>query len=116
LLRKFTVRIAGEDLMQGEQRIGWDPAQKVIRSWMFESEGGFAEATWQQNGNQWIVVMNGTNSEGQPASATAIFTIIDEEMLTWQYRNLVIGNEIREDIEPVVLMRRPPAPATAANR
>ena len=28
------------------QRIGWDPAAKQIRSWEFDSEGGFGEGTW----------------------------------------------------------------------
>jgi len=115
LLRRFTVRISGEDVMNGVQRIGWDPLQKQIRSWTFDSEGGFVEGTWRQAGNQWIVVSSGTNSEGQSAAGTAIYTIIDPEMITWQYRSLVVGNELREDLEPIVLTRRPPAPATASN-
>ncbi len=114
LLRQFTVRIAGDDVMSGVQRLGWDPVRKQIRSWTFDSQGGFVQGNWKQNNNQWIVVSNGVNSDGETASGTAIYTIIDAEMITWQYRNLVVGNEIREDIEPIVMIRRPPAPETAS--
>lgn len=115
LLRRFTIRIEGSDVMQGVQRIGWDPVQNQIRSWTFDSEGGFVEGAWTQNGDRWIVVSSGVNSEGQTASGTAVYTIIDAEMVTWQFRNLVIGSELREDLEPIVMTRRPPAPATASN-
>lgn len=114
LLRRFTVRISGQDVMNGVQRIGWDPLQKQIRAWTFDSQGGFAEGVWNQNRDQWIVVSSGVNSEGESASATAIYTIIDAEMFTWQYRNLLVGNEFRKDIKPIVMTRRPPSPAAVA--
>ena len=47
ILGQFTVQVAGKPAMTGTQRIGWDPLRKVIRSWVFDSEGGFAEGTWE---------------------------------------------------------------------
>ena len=46
ILSEFKVQIAGHPVMTGTQRIGWDPLTKKIRSWVFDSEGGFGEGTW----------------------------------------------------------------------
>lgn len=44
--------------------IGWDEDRGEIRSWLFTSEGRFAEGSWSQEGNAWTVRMH-----GGPASA-----------------------------------------------
>ena len=48
ILGQFTVQIGGKPAMTGSQRIGWDPLKKTIRSWVFDSEGGFAEGLWSR--------------------------------------------------------------------
>lgn len=110
LLREFTVHIEGRDVMQGVQRIGWDPVRNELRSWMFDSRGGFSEGTWKQSGTQWIVVANGVTADGETANGTAVYNVIDSEMFTWEYRNLVIGNELVDGIAPIMMTRRPPEP------
>lgn len=114
LLREFDIQIEGRRAMNGVQRIGWDPIRKQPRSWVFDSRGGFLEGFWSRNGDQWIVTSSGVTADGETATGTAVYTIIDEEMLTWEYRHLVVGNELREDVEPVVMVRRPPEPAAAS--
>ena len=113
LLKDFTVQVDGETALSGTQRIGWDPLRRQIRSWTFDSDGGFFQGVWTRNGNQWLVSVHGVTSDGEPSSGTAVHTIVDGEMVTWQYRNLVIGREVREDTEPVVMVRRAPSPAEA---
>ena len=54
----------GEAAMQGEQRIGWDPAAKKIKSWVFHSDGGFAEGYWTRQDNRWIIRSSGTARDG----------------------------------------------------
>jgi uncharacterized protein (TIGR02246 family) len=110
LLRQYTVQIGDQPVMKGEQRIGWDPIRKVIRSWAFDSEGGYLAGTWRRSGDRWLVSSDGYNSDGEPTSALAVYTIHDPERITWQYRNVVIGNELQEDIKPIVMARRPPEP------
>ena len=61
ILGQFTVQIAGKPAMTGTQRIGWDPLKKTIRSWVFDSEGGFAEGTWTLDGNKWVVKLTGVH-------------------------------------------------------
>jgi uncharacterized protein (TIGR02246 family) len=109
LLRRFTVKIADKPVMNGVQRIGWDPIRREIRSWVFDSEGGYVEGTWKRNGEQWLVASRGFNAAGEAASGVAVYTIFDAERITWQHRNLVVGNELREDTAPIVMVRRPPA-------
>jgi uncharacterized protein (TIGR02246 family) len=43
LIRSFTVKSQGKPVMTVSQRIGWDPLARQIRSWEFDSEGGFGE-------------------------------------------------------------------------
>ena len=47
--------------------IGWDADRRSIRSWLFSSDGRFAEATWTREGNGWRVRFEG---QGTDASAT----------------------------------------------
>lgn len=114
LLRDFSVRIDGEQSMSGEQRIGWDADDRQIRSWMFDSQGGFVESVWQPEGDQWVVESAGDTSDGDRATGTTIYTVHDSEMVTWQHRDVVIGEETYEDGDPVVLTRRPPEATPSA--
>jgi uncharacterized protein (TIGR02246 family) len=39
--------------------IGFDPDRRAIRSWIFTSEGRFAEASWSRQGHAWTVRIDG---------------------------------------------------------
>ena len=45
--------------------------------------------------------------------ATAVYTVIDNEMITWQYRSLIVGDDVRGDSEAVTMVKRPPQPMQA---
>ena len=62
ILSEFKVQSAGRPEMTGTQRIGWDPLAKTIRSWVFDSEGGFGEGTWTRDGDHWIVKRTGVTA------------------------------------------------------
>ena len=51
IVGEFTMKIEGRPVMSGTQRIGWDPVMKKLRSWAFDSEGGFMEGSWSREGN-----------------------------------------------------------------
>lgn len=97
--------------MSGSQRLGWDPLAKQIRSWVFDSEGGFAEGLWTRDGDQWIIKMRGVTKEGRVASGTNIITKLSDHRLTWQSRDRVVGGERIADTDEVLVVRRPPKPA-----
>ena len=46
LVRTFTASIEGNINLTGMQFVGWDASRKQIRSWVFDSDGGFAQGVW----------------------------------------------------------------------
>ena len=61
--------------------IGWDPDEHRIRSWLFTSDGRFAEAEWSRDGESWHVTIarphHGAASAGFNAApaAESVYTI-----------------------------------------
>jgi len=110
ILSEFKVQVGGRPVMTGTQRIGWDPLAKKIRSWVFDSEGGFGEGIWTRVGNQWIVKMTGVTRDGKIASATNITTHVSKHRMTWQSRDRIVGGEKTPDIEEIPITRKPPPP------
>jgi uncharacterized protein (TIGR02246 family) len=110
ILSEFKVQIGGRPVMTGTQRIGWDPLAKNIRSWVFDSEGGFGEGIWTPEGNQWIVKRTGVTRDGKIASATNIITRVCKDRMTWQQRDRIVGGEKTPDIAEIPITRKPPLP------
>jgi uncharacterized protein (TIGR02246 family) len=115
ILSEFKVQRSGHRLMTGTQRIGWDPLAGQIHSWVFDSEGGFAEGLWTRNGNQWIAKMTGVTREGKAASSTNITTLVNKDRMTWQSRDRVVGGERTPDLEEIPIARKPPSPTLPAS-
>jgi uncharacterized protein (TIGR02246 family) len=110
LLRDFTVKFQGRSLMAVSQRIGWDPVTRRIRSWEFDSEGGFGEGTWSRDGDQWVVKYTGTRPEGATASATNTLTMVRPDLVRWVSTERVLGADFLGGEVSYVLVRVPPAP------
>lgn len=110
ILCDFTANLNGQLAMTGTQRIGWDPLAKTIRSWSFDSEGGFTEGIWSREGNQWIIKTTGVSSDGKAASATNYMTRLHKHRLTWESRDRFIGGEKTADLGPITITRQPPTP------
>lgn len=116
LIRSFRVRIQGKDEMTGTQRIGWDPRLKQIRSWVFDSDGGFSEALWSRDGERWVIKTTGVLKDGRSASATNILTRINRDHAKWASVDRTIGGEVMADTEEITLVRTPPQPHSARSR
>ena len=108
LIREFMVTVAGERVMSGTQRIGWDPVAGKLRAWTFDSEGGFYEGTWHQDGDTWVLTSHGTTPDGESASATNLFTPVNAHTMTWQAVDREIDGARAEDSEVFTLVRRAP--------
>ncbi len=51
--------------------IGWDPEREAIRSWIFSSDGRFAEGMWSKDGGLWTVRVEGRGLDtGREATCT----------------------------------------------
>ena len=108
LRRTFSVVIDGKVDMTGREVVGWDPAAKTIRSWVFDSEGGFAELQWKQNSEnpkRWIKVAKGTLGTGEVVSAIHIMTQVDEDHYTFEAVARESDGEIQPNIDEVNVVR-----------
>lgn len=91
--------------ISGMQIIGWDPAAKQIRSWVFDSDGGFAEGIWTQKGKLWYVKMKGTLPDGRKATSTNVFTMVDENQFDWESINRTVGGSMLPNVDEVTVVR-----------
>lgn len=105
LTGNFSVSIDDRVEMEGVQVIGWDPVAGQIRSWMFDSEGGFGDGVWRRVGDDWIVDSSTTLSDGSQGSATNIYTPVDENTFEWRSVDRVLDDEAQEDIAPIAVHR-----------
>ena len=110
LLSEFNAKVAGRDVMHGTQRIGWDPQARVIRSWVFDSDGGFTEGVYSRDGNQWIIKLAGVTSDGKASSATNVLTRLNKDRASWESRDRTVGGEPTPDTGLLMMVRKPPQP------
>lgn len=110
LLKEFVIQTFDGRTLNGVQRIGWDAGRERIRSWTFDSRGGFTSGDWVRSGSDWIVTLEGVTADGETVTGTAVHTPIDDELVMWHYRNLTIGGRFLGESQPVRLVRRPPPP------
>jgi uncharacterized protein (TIGR02246 family) len=106
LTRSFTVSIEDRIDVAGMQVIGWDAARKQIRSWVFDSEGGFVEGVWKKSGDRWTVTSTATLADGKTGSFTSISRPLDENSFGWQKVNRIADGEILPNIDEVVIVRQ----------
>ncbi len=115
LLRSFTVKQQGKPVMTVSQRIGWDPLAHQVRSWEFDSEGGFGEGRWSRDGERWVVKHTGVRPEGTTASATNVMSRERPDLIRWASTDRVLGAESIPDQDSYVLVRVPPQPRQKTN-
>lgn len=105
LVRSYTV-VVGDSLdMTGIQIIGWDAAVKGIRSWTFDSDGGFAEARWTKQDDRWFINNRGVLADGRKATMVNIIKPLDENRFTWQTVERTAGGELLPNIDSVIVVR-----------
>lgn len=111
LLQEFKLKMNGQDAMNVTQRIGWDPAAKCIRSWVFDTAGGFGESVWTRDDDDdsWLIRAKGTRPDGKTASATNRLTQTGPDGYLWESTDRVVGDEVQEPMH-VKVVRKPPQP------
>jgi hypothetical protein len=106
LVRSFRIVNDNDVSLSGMQVIAWDPANESIRSWTFDSDGGFGEDNWTQSGNRYTIRAKYTLPDGGIASALNVFTYVDENTCTWKSVSREIDGELQPDTDEVVLVRK----------
>jgi len=110
LVRSFDVRVKGKPALTGTQRIGWDPLTKQIKSWVFDSRGGYGEGLWMRSGNQWVIKASGVRPDGRTATATQVLTFVDKDTMRWKSIDRTLGEEVVQEIDEIAMVRKPPEP------
>ncbi len=105
IIRSFKVSVQDRIDMSGLQIIGWDPAAGKIRSWAFDSDGGFAEGTWTKKDDRWVVESNATLPDGKKGSSINIMTVVDANTFRWQATGREVDGTILPNIDEIKVTR-----------
>ena len=107
LLEEFQVIREGSVVLKGTQRIGWDPQAKQIRSWIFDSAGGFGDAVWTPVEDDWVCKFKAVRTDGTSASATRTLTRAARDRIIWSATDRFDDGEALPDLA-VTMVRKPP--------
>ena len=105
IVRSYTVRIDGQLDIQGSEIIGWDPAEKQIRSWVFDNKGAFGEGTWKQEGNRWVVKASSMLPDGRLAAHVRVLTRYSNDTYTIQSVTRELDGNLLPNIEEFTVRR-----------
>ncbi|HEX3314301.1 MAG TPA: hypothetical protein VHR72_05380, partial [Gemmataceae bacterium] len=108
LLQKFTLRLSGQKALSGTQRIGWDPLTKQIKSWIFDSEGGYGESLWNSVDGRWVIRVKGVRLDGKTVTATNTIQQLGKDQVRFQSTDRIVGEDSMPDVTAIAV-RKPPA-------
>ena len=105
MTRSFTVQVRDRIDMAGMQVIGWDPSTKQIRSWVFDSDGGFGQGTWTKKDKRWYIQQTGVLPDGKKSTSVNIITYVDDNTCTLQSVNRTVDGELLPNIDEVKITK-----------
>ncbi len=109
LIQHYVVKTNRGRVLQGTQRIAWDPLKKTIRGWVFDDAGGMMESNWTPILDTWLINSEGTTPEGDRVSVTRLITPLPNGSYQIDSSNQVVGGEPLPDTS-VRVVRQPPTP------
>lgn len=99
LLMHYEITREGQEPMSVRQRVGWDPVNERIRSWVFDSTGGFCEGYWTRDGNKWVVGCTGILPDGGIGGATNVYEFKDNNNFVWRSVDRQVDGQPAADVE-----------------
>jgi uncharacterized protein (TIGR02246 family) len=108
ITRTFKVSDGGDPVLEGWQIIGWDPKEKRIRSWIFDSDGGYGQGTWTRDGNRWLIKETRVAADGTESSAEQTLTYVDPNHCTYESANRTLNGDPQPNIAKVDIDRVQP--------
>jgi uncharacterized protein (TIGR02246 family) len=105
ITRTFKVSDGGDAVLEGWQIIGWDPKEKRIRSWIFDSDGGYGQGTWTRDGNHWLIKETRVAADGTESSAEQTLTYVDPNHCTYESANRTLNGDPQPNIAKVDIDR-----------
>lgn len=105
---KYTVKQGAKVTESGTQMFGKDNADGGIRSWVFQSDGGFGDGLWARDGKKWTVDFAGVTPEGKRLNATVIYIRVDADTFTWQSVQQTVDGQPIADTQPIKVAKQKP--------
>jgi len=66
------------------QFLGWDPTQGAVRTWTFDSRGGFGEGVWERTASVWQGETEAVMPTGQISTAVTFLRMAGPDSFVWQ--------------------------------
>jgi hypothetical protein len=110
LMVNYESNIAGKAGIKSTQRIGWDPLTERVRSWVFDSDGGYGEGHWTRVDKAWIIKSMAVMPDGDTGSATIVIEPTGPDSFMLKGLDRILGDGTQPDFQ-VTIVRKPPKPA-----
>jgi uncharacterized protein (TIGR02246 family) len=105
LTRNVTVKEGDEVKLEGWQIIGWDPLEDRIRSWSFNTEGGWSEGFWVRDGKRWLIREEGVTADGDRTSVDNTISQASADRLTWEAGNRTLNGTPQPSLDKIEIAR-----------
>ncbi len=83
LIQEFSIKHADGTQLSARQRIGWDANSQGLRSWLFDSSGGFGGGFWTRHGNNWQIDCEGVFPDGKVSTSVHLWKYVDDNTVEW---------------------------------
>ncbi len=103
---KYTTKEGGKVVESGMQILGRDNAEGGIRSWVFQSDGGFGDGLWTRDGKNWTVDFGGVTADGKKLSATVNYVHVNADTFTWQSVDQTVDGQKIADTLPIKVTKQ----------
>ncbi len=101
----FLSRLFTDGQTSGTQIIGWDPTIGQIRSWTFDSEGGFSEGLWSWQKDRWVIKATAVMPDGGAGSEQRILVPDGEDRFSWKSVQRQVSGRILPGTKAVTVGR-----------
>jgi uncharacterized protein (TIGR02246 family) len=99
LVQDYTVAGKDGDDMRVTQWIGFDPSTGQVRSWTFDSRGGYGEGLWTRDDNTWQSETTGVLPDGRVGTALNTVRFVDDTHLEWRSTGRTVEGQPMPDAE-----------------
>jgi uncharacterized protein (TIGR02246 family) len=112
LLGDYKVTANGQTSMDSVQRVGWDPLRQQVRSWLFDSDGGYGEGEWTAFEDGYLIRSSAVMPDGSIGSANIEAQKLSDAQFVLKGTNRIVAGEPVEDFE-IKVSKQPPQPQAA---
>ncbi|CAN5262015.1 hypothetical protein BH11PLA2_BH11PLA2_32180 [soil metagenome] len=83
LVCEQSVTADGKELVTVHKILGWDPVYDSVRTWVFDSDGGFGGALLSREGNSWYESSEALTRNGGESTSNHTTKFIDDNTFEW---------------------------------